>query len=202
MAQARQIVEPVRIDHDGVRQMLVGLVMVEHDHVHAEPARLGEWLDAGGAAIDGDQQRRAAAGKRADRFDVRAVAFEDAIRDVNDRIEAADAEIAREQRGRRRAVDIVVAEDRDLLALLHGVGDAQRRLLHRGDAVRVGHQAAHRRIEIALDLVDLDAAAGEDARQQFGNVMTLRDGERARRRPLVETVAPHAAGQRALDAEK
>ena len=46
MAQAGQIVEPVRIDHDRVRQRLVGLMVVEHDDVETEPPRLGERLDA------------------------------------------------------------------------------------------------------------------------------------------------------------
>ena len=101
-----------------------------------------------------------------------------------------------------RAIDVVVAEDRDLLAAHHRVGHALRRLLHRGDGVRIGHQPAHRRIEERLDLVDLDAAAGENARQQFRHVVPLRDRERARRRPLVEPVPPGPAADRALDVEK
>ena len=48
----------------------------------------------------------------------------------------------------------------------------------------------------------LDAAAGEDARQQFRQVVALRDRERARRRALVEPVAPGAPARRALDAEE
>ena len=81
-----------------------------------------------------------------------------------------------------RAVDVVVAEDRDLLAARDRVGDARRRLLHAGERVRIGHQPPHGRIEESLDLVDLDAAAGEDARQQFRHAVALRDRERARRR--------------------
>ena len=42
------------------RQFLVGLVMVDHDAVEAELLRFRQRLDAGGAAIDGDQQRHAA----------------------------------------------------------------------------------------------------------------------------------------------
>ena len=81
MAELGEIVEPVRIDHrERRRQRLVGEVMIDHDHVEAELARLRQRLVAGGAAIDGDEQRRAAAGERADRLDVRAVAFEDAVR--------------------------------------------------------------------------------------------------------------------------
>ena len=202
MAEPRQIVEPVGIDHDRIRQALVGLVMIEHDHIEAKPPRLGQRLDAGGAAIDGDEQRRAAVGERADRLDVGAVAFENPVGDMHDRLAAADPHEARQQRRRGRAIDVVVAEDRDLLAAQHGVGEALRRLLHRGDGVRVGHQPPHRRIEERLDLVDLDAAAGQDARQQLRHIVPLRDRQRARRRPLVEPVPPGPAADRTLDVEK
>ena len=141
-------------------------------------------------------------GERADRLDVGAVAFENPVGDVHDRLGAAVAQEARQQRRGGRAVDVVVAEDRDLLAAHHGVGEALRRLLHRGDGVRIGHQPPHRRIEERLDLVGLDAAAGQDARQQLRNIVPLRDGQRARRRALVEPVPPRPAANRALDAEE
>ena len=81
MAELREIVEPVRIDHrERGRQRLVGQVMIDDDRLHAEPRRFRQRLVADGAAIDGDQQRRAAPGERADRLDVRAVAFEHAGR--------------------------------------------------------------------------------------------------------------------------
>ena len=202
MAEPRQIVEPVGIDHNRIRQTLVGLVVIEHDHVHAKPARLGQRLDAGGAAIDGNQQRRAAAGERADRLDVGTVAFENPVGDMHDRLAAADPHEARQQRRRGRAIDVIVAEDRDLLAAQHRVRQPLRRLLHRGDGVRVGHQPPNRRIEERLDLVDFHAAAGQDARQQLGHVVPLRDRQRARGRPLVEPVAPWLAADRTLDVEK
>ena len=68
--------------------------------------------------------------------------------------------------------------------------------------MRIGHRALDGRIEEGLDRVDLDIAAGEDARQQFGQIVALRDRERARRAARVEPVAPGAAGRRAFDAEK
>ena len=47
MAEAREIVEPVGIDHRHRRgQPFVGLMMIDHDHVQAELARFssGSWL--------------------------------------------------------------------------------------------------------------------------------------------------------------
>ena len=55
------VVLPVGIDHDGVGQDFRRLMMIEHDHIHPEPPRLGERLETGRAAIGRDQQRRARA---------------------------------------------------------------------------------------------------------------------------------------------
>ena len=66
----------------------------------------------------------------------------------------------------------------------------------------IGHQRAHGRIEEALDLVGLDAAPGEHARQQLRQAVPLRDRQRARGAALVEPVAPGAAADGALDAEE
>ena len=97
-----------------------------------------------------------------------------------------------------RAVDIVVAEDRDALAA-RSTASAMRAAAacHVGQHMRIGHQPLEGRIEKGLDLVRLDAAAGEDAREQFRHAVALRDGERARLPALVEPVAPGAAGRRA-----
>ena len=58
------------------------------------------------------------------------------------------------------------------------------------------------RIEKRVDRVGLDIAAGNDAREQFGDLVALRDRQRARRAALVEPVAPSAAGRRIFDAEE
>ena len=202
MAELGEVIEPVRIDHKRVRQSLVGLMMVDDDDVETEPARLGKRFVAGGAAIDGDEQLGAALGEASDRFDVRSIAFENPIRNMDDRIEAASAQEAREQRGSRRAIDIIIAEDRDAFGTHDRVGKPRSRFRHGGDDVRVGHQPPHGRIEKALDLVGLNAAPGEDARKQFGNIVGLRNRESARGTALVEPVAPGAAARRTLDVEK
>ena len=118
MAEAGEIVEPVRIDQRvDLRQLRAGLVMVDHDDRHAETFCFGERLDAGGAAIDGDEQRGALCGQRTHGFRVGPVALEDAVGNVDQRIKPAMAQMPGQQRRRGRAVDIVVAEDRDLLAV-------------------------------------------------------------------------------------
>ena len=118
LAETGQIVGPVRI-HQRIddRQFVAALMMVDHQHVEAEPLCLSQRLDAGGAAIHRDQQRRAFGGQRPHRLDVRPIAFEDAVGNVDQRIEAGVAQMPGEQRRRRRAIDIVVAEDRNAFAL-------------------------------------------------------------------------------------
>ncbi len=106
------------------------------------------------------------------------------------------AQERRQHGGRRRTVDVVVAEDRDHLAPLDRVGDARGCLRHVGQHLRVRHQPAHRRIEEFDDAVRLDVAPGEHARQQLGHAMPLRDRERPRCAALVEAVTPGPAAHR------
>ena len=203
MAETRQIVGPVRIDQRfDLGQLVAALVMIDHHDAHPEPPRFRQRLQAGGAAVHGDQQRRAFAGEHTDRVDIRAVAFEDAIRNVDQRIEPAMAQMPGEQRRRGRAVDIVVAEDRDLLAARGGIGDPLGTGFHLGQRRRIWHQLADRRIEKVLDLIDLHAPPGQHPRQHLGQLIALHHRLRFRSGARVEPVAPRLAGGRAGHAEK
>ena len=164
--------------------------------------RFRQRLDTGGAAIDGHQERRAARGERSHRFDIRPIAFEQPIRNMDERLEAGMPEKARQQRRRSGTVDIVIAEDRDRLAAHDGVGDPAGGLAHSRKHMRIGHIAFDRRIEECVDTVHVDVAAGKDARKQFGNFVTLRDRERPGGPALVEPVAPCSSRRRMLDAEE
>ena len=203
ITEARQIVEPVGIDdRERGRQLRVGLVVIDDDRLEPEPLRLGERVRAGGAAIDGHEKARAFLRERPHRLDVGPIALEQPVGNVDLGLAPGVPEKPREQRRRRGAVHVVIAEDRDALAADDGVGDARRRDLHAGDHVRVRHQPPNAGIEEAFDRVDLDAAPGEDARQKLGYPVPLHDRERARGRALVEPVAPRPAADRALDPEK
>ena len=203
MAEAGEIVGPVRVHQRiDLGQFVAGLVMVDDDDRHAELACFRQRLEAGGAAIDGDEQRRALARKRAHRLDVGAIALEDAVGDVDQGIEPAMAQMPGQQRRRGRAIDVVIAEDRDLLAARGRIRNALRRRLHLRHGMGIGHQFADGRIEKILDLVDPDIAARQHARQHFRQLVALRDRQRPRRPPRVEPVAPQFAGRRTRHAEK
>ena len=203
MAEPGEIVGPVRI-HQRVDlgQFLAALMMIDDDDGHAELLRFGQRLEAGGAAIDRHQQRGALGRQRAHGFGVGPVAFEQPVGDVDQRIEPAMAQMPGQQRRRGRAVDVVVAEDRDLLAAHGGVRDALGRRLHLRHGVGIGHQLADGRIEIILDRIDLDVAPGQHPRQHFRQLIALHDGERPRRAARIEPVAPQLSGRRTRDAEK
>ena len=203
MAEAGEIVGPVRIDQRiDLGQFVAGLMMVDHDDRHAEPLRLGQRLEAGGAAIHRHQQRRALAREHADRLDIGAVALKNPVGNVDQRIEPAMAQVPGQQCRRGGAVDIVVAEDRDLLAARGGVRDAFGGGFHLRHGVGIGHQFADGRIEKILDRVDLDIAPRQHPRQHFRQLIALRDRQRPRRAPRIEPVAPQLSGRGMRHAEK
>ena len=174
-----------------------------HDDVEAEPPRLGERLDAGGAAIDGDEQLRAAPGERADRLDVGAVAFEDAVRDMHDRLGAAEPQEARQQRRGGGAVDVVVAEDRDLLAACTMASAS--RCAACSMAVTVCGSGISRRTVGSRKASTSSTSTPRPARMRAsssGTCAAARWRARAPMRALVEPVAPGTAADRALDAQE
>ena len=203
MAEAREIVGPVRIHQRiDLGQFVAALMMIDHDHRHAEPPRFGQRLEAGGAAIHRHQQRRALAGEHAHRLDIGAVAFENPVGNMDQRIEPAMAQMPGQQRRRGGAVDVVVAEDRDLLAARRRVRDALGGGFHLRHGVGIGHQFADGRIEKILDRVDLDIAPRQHPRQHFRQLIALRDRQRPRRAPRIEPVAPQLSGRGMRHAEK
>ena len=143
MAEAGEVVGPVRIHQRlDLRQFIAALMMIDHDDRHPEPPRFVQRLEAGGAAIDRHQQRRALAGEHADGLDIGAVAFKNPVGNVDQGIEPAMAQVPGEQRRRRRAVDVVIAEDRDFFAARSRIRDPLRRGFHLRHGVGIGHHLA------------------------------------------------------------
>ena len=169
MPLAGEIVLPVGIeDGEGRRKQLVGLVMVDNDHLRA--ARVGS-LDgrAGrGAAIDGDDEGRTLLGKRGERGRRRPVAFGEAVGDVGRRRLPVGAQEALDQRHGRRAINIVVAEDGDRLGSADGAGEALRAPLHVLKACGVRQEVPERGVEVMRQCRSVGATRGEEAPDQLG----------------------------------
>ncbi len=203
MSEAGKVVLPVGIDErQRSRQRLGRLVMIEHDHVEAEPFGLSERLVADRPAIDRDDELGAFCREARNRLGVRAIAFGHPVGNMHDRLAAAGGEKFGQERGAAGAVDVVVAEDRDPFAALDRAPEAIRRRFHVAHAIRVRHQVAQGRIEIALDRLRLDAAPREHPRDQLVLTADLRDRQGARLARAVQAGAPRPAEGRALDIEK
>ena len=125
MPQAREVVLAVGVDerrHLG--QPLVGLVVVHHHHVHAETPGGGQRLEAGGAAVERQDQRGALPDQALDGADVGAIALGHAVGDVDARLETVRGEEQRHLRAGAGAVHVIVAENGDPLAAGDGIGQA------------------------------------------------------------------------------
>ncbi len=90
IAEPRKVVASVGIHNRQCRrQLLVGLMVIDDHDIESPRFRLGEWRDAGCAAIDANEQRRAALGQRAHGFDIRSIAFKQPVGNVDNRLDAA-----------------------------------------------------------------------------------------------------------------
>ena len=197
MSEPRHVVLAVGIDHGaGARQLLVGLVVIDDDDVAAELAGARQRLAAGGAAVDGDDELGAVLDEPFDGRRVRAVAFEQAVGDVDARLQPVMREEAAHQSGGRGAVDVVVAEDGDRLALLDRIGETRGRRLHVAHAVGIGHQRLQGGIEHDGNVVERHAAPGEHAAEQLRQSVPLADGGGAQLRFAGEALAPLVAARR------
>ena len=132
--------------------------MIDHDHVDPGRLGLGKRLEGLRAAIDGDDQGRAALGDPHQCFSRRPIALHQPVRDIGLRLEPELAQQADQQGGRGGAVHVIIAEDGDRLAPLDRVGDARGRLVHVLEDGRVGHEGAKRRRPVAGEIVATDAA--------------------------------------------
>jgi hypothetical protein len=157
------LVEPVGVDdREAVGERGRAFVVVDDDHVDPGRLRRRERLERLGAAIDGDDQRRAGLGDPHQRLARRAIALHQPVGDIGLRLEPERAQQADEQGGGGRAVDVVIAEDRHLFPALDGVGEPFGRLVHVAEDGRIGHEAAQRRRPVALEILAPDAAGEEE----------------------------------------
>ncbi|MNE79828.1 hypothetical protein D3C80_1763490 [compost metagenome] len=95
---------------------------------------------AGGAAINRHDQGRAIGGKLLHRRRVRPITLENTIWNIDFRRQPEMCEKPIHQRGRRGAINVIIAEDRHLLAGLDGADQPFGSLFAICQHMRVGHQ--------------------------------------------------------------
>ena len=203
VAEARQVVLPVGVDDGGDSgEALIGLVVVDDDDVGAVRAGGRQRLDAGGAAVDRDDQPGALLGERRDGLAARAITLGHAVGDVDARADAVRGQKALHERGRRGAIDVVVAEHGDGLVALDRIGEPRRALVHVAHGAGVGHQRLEGGVERDGHLVEPDAARGQHPAQQLGQAVALADGDGGLGGRGIQALAPGKAARGGRDAEE
>jgi hypothetical protein len=127
----RSIVLAVGIDHgDGARQARFSRVVVYHHDFQTGIGGGGEGVEGSYAAIHRHDQADAFGFEAQQRWGVGAVAFHDAIRNINCQIRPGRAEEPAQQCGGSSAVHVIVAKYRHPLAFHDGAGNAGCRGIH------------------------------------------------------------------------
>ena len=164
----RALVEAVGIDQRmGDREQAGALVVVDDDHVEPGRAGLLQRLERLRSAIDAHRDARAARLELDQRLARRPIALHQPVWDIDDRLGAEPAEQQHQQRGAGRAIDVIVAEDRDRLALLDGVGEALGALVHVLEAARVGQEVADLRLAMPRQILARHSAGEQQLVDQF-----------------------------------
>ena len=165
--------------------------MVADDDVDAEGPCVFHLVDGGDAAVDGDEERSAEFFSAVDPHRRDPVSFLHAVGDMEHRFKAELAEILVQHRGAVRAVDIVVAEDKDALFGLQGREHAIDGEGHAVHKKRVVHVAPLGPEKLLCGVIGLDTPVHQDARNRFGYIDflgELLDASRSGRRGNRPTV--------------
>jgi hypothetical protein len=175
-------------------------VVIDHDHVQSGIGRRRQRIERGHTAIHRHHQFRSLPVQAQQRRRVGAIALDDTVGDIDRQIGASGPEEAPQQGGGRRAVHIVIAEHRHLLAGHDRPRDAVCRDIHVPEMAGVGHQRAQSRRQISGRPVHSDAARRQHPADQFGQAIALR--QRQRRALVTGTRQPAPAGKGLIDVQK
>ena len=125
------LVEPVRVDdRDRPRQQRFGDVMIDDDHLEPGLCGIRQRQMGRRAAIDGYDNAHALVAQAQQGRGIRAVALAQPIRDINPCTRPGRRKEPRQQRGRGRAVYIVIAKDADGLAVMHRADEPPHGNIH------------------------------------------------------------------------
>ncbi len=153
-------------------------MVIDHDDVEAGAGGGGERRMGGDAAIDGDDDAGALFLQLQQRRFVRPVAFALPIRNIRDAAAAGRGNEPAQQRRGGRAVDIVVAEDRNGLAALDGLDETLNRAVHILEHRGIGQHFAQRRRQELLRVVKRDVARRQHAADDLRHPQPLRERQR------------------------
>ena len=161
-------IQPVGIDQRmSNRERGGAFVVIHHDHIHSGAPRHVQCIKCLCAAIDGDDQRRAALSQPDKRLAARAIAFHQPVGNIGLRGKAEFTKQADEQGRTGRAVNIIVAEYRHLFPPLHRISHAYCRLVHVPEKAGIGHEGADGRVAVSGHIIPRAAACEQQLRYQI-----------------------------------
>ena len=149
-------------DRDRPRQLPRRQVVIGHDHLHPQLARLLDFGHVGDAAVAGDHQAGTGGFQALEAPDRQAVPLGQARRDMAQRLDPQRPQGQHPDHHRGHAVGVVIAPDRDPLSTVNGALDAIQ------GNVGIGHQrdVVQRRLPGVQEAAELLVVAESAPRQQ------------------------------------
>jgi len=132
--------------------------MIDDDDIETGPGGFRQRQMRRRAAINGHDDPNPLFAQTQQGRSVGAIALMNPIGHVGPAAPSDGGKEAREQGGRSRTVDIVIAKDADRFAIAHGPDQPRRRRLHVDQMRRIGEQVAQARREEPRRVIAIDPA--------------------------------------------
>ena len=154
------------------------------------------------AAIDRDNQLRAIVDQTFNRRRIWPITLKYPVGNINLRLSPMGLNKPAHQRRGRAAIDIIVAEYRNRLALLDSIGKAHCAAFHIAHGMGVRHQVFQCRIKRVLNRLKRGATGRQYPPQQFRQTVSLCNGTRDLRLLNRQALAPDIVPRRSHHTEK
>ena len=177
-------------------------MVVDHQHIDAAAAGVGDRIVAHSAAIERDDQRRPRVDQLVHGGDVGAVTLEDTVGNMDLRLDAEMPQVSSHQGAGTCSIDIIIPEQRHPFVVGDRCRKTRRKGVHVGQHRGIRHQGADRRREEGLRLLGGDAPPRHYARKDLRQAGALADGSRGPGGVEIEPVQPGAPGHGFLHIEE
>ena len=152
--------------------------MVDHDHLMAGSRGLGERFEGGGARIEHDHELTTLPLQPRERVGVRAVALLQTIGNIEGDNGPEFSQMTGQKRTGGSAVDVVIGDDADRLAIFDRIREARRGLVHADQVGRVRQEIAQAGFEKRRGLVEAEATRLENAPDDLRQIEALAERQR------------------------
>ena len=170
MTVRTELIQAIGIDlGKGFGQLRLGLVVIDDDHVQPRLRCRRQGLERHRPTVDRDDQRRPFSLQLQQRGCVGAIAFFQAVGNINGDLRPRPLQETLEQRRRGRAVHVVIAEDGDAFPRPHRACYPRCGLVHVFQMQRVRQMGFELGVQECLGIVEPDSAPGQYSAQHLGH---------------------------------